>query len=114
MALTTRVVSWSVQGIDNSTAFGSIQFKPSADVIVDTADNITYVQNTVTYPLTQAQSAPLICTDNTGTNPAAGTWGYDIMVQLAPGVPDINVQNVSLPTGGGAYSLATILNNAGL
>jgi hypothetical protein len=114
MALTTRAISWSVVGVDNTTAYGSIQITPSVAQIVDTADGIVYVQNTLTYPLSAAQSASVICTDNAATNPSAGNWGYNITLQLAPGTPDINVQNVSIPSGGGAYSLATILNAAGL
>lgn len=114
MALTTRVISWSVEGVDNSSTYGSIQITPSVAQIVDTVDNIVYVQNTLTYPLSAGQSSAIICTDNSGTNPSSGNWGYSITVQLAPGVPDIQVQDVSVPTGGGAYSLATILNAAGL
>lgn len=114
MALTTRVISWTVDGVDNTTATGSLTIKPSVPVIVDTVDNIVYEQNTLTYSLAVGQSVAVICTDNTGTNPAAGSWGYDITVQLAPGVPSINVQNVLVPSGAGSYSLATILNAAGL
>lgn len=101
-------------GVDGSTAYGSIQIRPSVAEIVDTADGITYIQNTLTYPLSAGSSAPVICTDNSGTNPVSGNWGYNIIVQLPPGTPDINVQDVSIPTGGGAYPLATILNAAGL
>lgn len=114
MALTTRAISWTVDGVDGTTAYGSIQITPSVAQIVDTTDGIVYVQNTLTYPLTAGTSAPVICTDNTGTNPAAGNWGYNVTVQLAPGTPDINVQDVAIPSGGGAYPLATILNAAGL
>lgn len=114
MALTTRAISWSVLGVDGTTAYGSIQITPSAPEIVDTSDGIVYIQNTLTYPLTAGASAPVICTDNSGTNPASGQWGYDITVQLAPGTPDINVQSVAIPSGGGSYPLATILNAAGL
>lgn len=114
MALTTRIISWSVLGVDGSTAYGSIQIRPSAPQIVDTVGGVTYVQNTLTYPLSAGQSAAVICTDNTGTNPGSGNWGYNITVQLAPGTPDIVVEDVAVPTGGGAYSLAAILNAAGL
>jgi hypothetical protein len=114
MALTTRAISWTVDGVDNTTATGSITIKPSVPVIVDTVDNIVYEQNTLTYSLSVGQSVAVICTDNAGTNPAAGNWGYNITVQFSPGVPTINVQDVSVPTGAGAFSLASILNAAGL
>lgn len=113
MALTTRVISWSVEGIDNSQANGRVTIQPDVPVIIDTTDGIVYEQNTLTYPLAVGESDPVICTDNTGTNPAAGNWGYNISVQLAPGVPSISVQDVAVPTGSGAYSLASILNSAG-
>jgi hypothetical protein len=114
MALTTRVISWSVEGVDNSQASGSITIKPSVPVIVDTVGGVVYEQNTLTYSLAVGQSAAVITTDNAGTNPPAGSWGYDITVQLAPGVPSVSVQDVLVPAGGGSYSLATILNAAGL
>ncbi len=114
MALTTRAVSWVIEGIDNSQQFGTIEITPTVAEIVDTADGIVYVQNTLTYPLSAGQSAPVITTDNTGTNPAAGSWGYNITIQLSPGVPTINVQDVSVPAGSGAFSLASILAAAGL
>lgn len=114
MALSTRAISWSVLGVDGSTAYGSIQIQPSVAEIVDTTNGAVYVQNTLTYPLSAGTSAPVICTDNSGTNPSSGNWGYNISVQLAPGTPDINVQDVSVPTGGGALPLSTILNAAGL
>lgn len=114
MALTTRVISWTVDNVKNATESGSITITPSVAQIVDTVDNIVYDQTTLTYSLAVGQTDALICTDNTGTNPSASNWGYNILIQLSPGAATISVQNASLPTGGGSYSLATILNAAGL
>src|SRR5580692_3364128 len=112
MALTTRAISWSVESVTNATALGSITITPSIPEIIDTADGIVYTQATLTYSLSVGQSDPVITTDNSGTNPSSGNWGYNITVQLAPGAPTISVQNVSIPAGGSAYTLAAILNAA--
>jgi hypothetical protein len=114
MALTTRAISWTVESVINATASGSITITPSVAEIVDTADGIVYTQAAQTYSLAVGQSSPVICTDNTGTNPSAGNWGYNITVELAPGAPNISVQDVSIPTSGSPITLASILNSAGL
>jgi hypothetical protein len=114
MALTTRTVSWSIQGPAGDMQYGTITITPTVAELVDITDGIVYVQETLTYPVSAGVSDPIITTDNSNTNPVAGNWGYNITVQLAPGIPDINVQNVTVPAGGGSYSLATILNGAGL
>lgn len=114
MALTTRVISWTLDDVSNATEVGTITIQPTVPEIVDTTDGIVYTQKTLTYSLSVGQSSALITTDNTGTNPASGSWGYNIMVQLEPGVPGISVQDVLVPAGGGSYTLAAILNSAGL
>lgn len=114
MPLSTRIITWSVLGIDGTPAFGTITIQPSVPQVVDVTNNVTYVQNTLTYPVQAGQSVPIITTDNVGTNPVAGAWGYNITLQLAPGVPDISVQNVQIVAGGTPITLAAIFNAAGL
>lgn len=114
MALTTRVISWSVTGFANSTQNGTITVRANTPQLVDTVGNVIYVQDTQTYSIAAGLTSPLICTDNASTNPSAGSWGYTITIVLQPGIPSITVQSALLPTGGGNYSLASILNLAGL
>ena len=114
MALTTRVIAWSVEGFSNVAQNGTITIQANTPELVDTTDGIVYVQNTLTYNIATGQSDAIICTDNTNTNPSAGNWGYNITIALSPGIPSISVQSASLPSGGGSLSLASILASAGL
>jgi hypothetical protein len=114
MALATRVITWSVQGFDNASENGTITIQANTPELVDTTDGIVYVQDTNTYSVAAGQSSPLICTDNSNTNPSSGNWGYNITIALSPGIPSITVQDASLPSGGSPLALASILATAGL
>jgi hypothetical protein len=114
MALATRVITWTVDGFTNVAQNGTVTIQANTPELVDTTDGIVYVQDTNTYSIAAGQSSPVICTDNSNTNPSSGNWGYNITIALQPGIPSISVMNASVPTAGGVLSLATILANAGL
>lgn len=110
--MTTRAVSFDLLGSDGSTQAGEITFVQNVPELVDLADNAVYVANVLTYSLAVGESEPLITTDNAGTSPAAGSWGYTVVCKLPPGIPDITVSNGLLPSGSGAYSLAAMIATA--
>jgi hypothetical protein len=114
MTLTTRVISWSLLGIDSTVIAGTITIQPTVTQLVDVTNNVVYLQNTLTYPISAGMSAAVVTTDNANTNPAAGNWGYTVIVQTTPGVPDIMVDNVQIPSGSGSFNLATVFNTDGL
>lgn len=114
MSLTTRVITWSVDGFTNTAQNGTVTIQANTPELVDTTDGIVYVQDVNTYSIAAGQSSPLVCTDNSGTNPSSGNWGYNITIALQPGIASIAVQGAALPTSGSPMSLAAILAAAGL
>lgn len=114
MALTTRVITWSVDGFTNVAQNGTITIQANTPELVDTTDGIVYVQDVNVFSIAAGQSSPLVCTDNSGTNPTSGNWGYNITIALQPGIPSISVNGAALPSGGSPLSLAAILAAAGL
>lgn len=115
MALTTRVIQFNLSDVGLSNDFqGYIEFSLNVPYVIDTGTGQTILPVRRTYPVLLNQTDPFPTTDNAGTSPTAGNWGYNFVIKsFTDGTPVLSLSNWLLPSGGGVITLAQIIAAGG-